>query len=248
MIGPRRQNDAAMRNIFPIPNHTWQPRVFFMAVSFASRPIRASRKRRDARCRRMVLTKISTVLGLSKTIFDSRETNADFRVLCVLNPGSLMCIRIGWSLAENLLQLMHNPLSQGLRSVLTCASAEMLAISPTQALHHFPSCLSQRITEHLWFNPMWSFAVRIACYCQVQMIQSQYRMQLWGELQPKQRLMLRHLLRKTSNDINNKASTCVASSNLRPAINLQNNIKGWGNWVTNRSQWRGENGLARTKI
>ena len=39
----------------------------------------------------------------------------------------------------------------------------------------------------------------------------------------------RHLLRKTSNDIDNKASTCVAFSNLRPAINLQNNIKGWGN-------------------
>lgn len=45
-----------MRSIFPIRNHTWQPRVFFMAVSFASRPIRASRKRRDARWRRTVLT------------------------------------------------------------------------------------------------------------------------------------------------------------------------------------------------
>lgn len=79
----------------------------------------------------------STDLGFSKTVFDSNESNADFRVLCVLNPGSLMGIRIGWSLAENLLQLICH----------AGALAEMLAISATQALHHFSSYLSQRYTK-----------------------------------------------------------------------------------------------------
>lgn len=94
----------------------------------------------------------STDLGFSKTVFDSNESNADFRVLCVLNPGSLMGIRIGWSLAENLLQMP---------SLMVCHSLVPLVLSlrcwPSPPLKPFiisPATLANgsSITEHHWSN------------------------------------------------------------------------------------------------